>query len=169
MTPNGQKHLRIQMKTIIFDHYDPIFIISFRSQSKFGCDTNAINEGASMSLLHFFMKKNAAAVLNSRIAVRARSSNKPEKKEPFQRTTMYWAPSWKRTLPMILSLRPMLISRNLLSHRTRLGSSKLIYSEWMPFVAMGYMTNTLPSKSLSKVSNTPSARAGIHSGPRNSM
>lgn len=67
------KRLQVQMKTNIFDSFDPISIISFLSAFKLACDTNGVHEGAAMWLLHFFMKKPAAAALNSRISLPSKS------------------------------------------------------------------------------------------------
>lgn len=40
---------------------------------------NGINDGANMGLLHFFMKEQAAAALNPRIALRSRSLHERQK------------------------------------------------------------------------------------------
>lgn len=60
----------------IFNHFDPVYIISFLSAFKAPLDTNRINEGAAMWLLQLFMKKQAEATLSSRIALRSKSSRK---------------------------------------------------------------------------------------------
>lgn len=67
------------MKTNIFDPYYPIQIISFFSSFKLDCDTNGIHEVVAMWLLHFFMNKQAAAALDSTIALCAKSSQKRQK------------------------------------------------------------------------------------------
>lgn len=68
---NWTKGLQVQMNTTIFHPYDPISIIPFLSSFKLACDTNGIHEIAAMWLLHFFLEKQAAAVVNSRIALEA--------------------------------------------------------------------------------------------------
>lgn len=53
---------------------------AFLPPNKLACDTNSIHGGAVIWFLHLFMWKQAAATLNSRIAPRANSSRKCQKK-----------------------------------------------------------------------------------------
>lgn len=59
------EQLQVQIGTNILDSLDPILIISFLSTFKLACHTNGIHKRATVCLLHFFIKKPAAAVLNS--------------------------------------------------------------------------------------------------------
>lgn len=70
------KCIQVQLKTSIFDSFDPISILFFISLFQLVCDTYIIHEGAAMWLLHFFMKKRAAAALNPRTALRSKSSRR---------------------------------------------------------------------------------------------
>lgn len=77
---------QVQKKTSPFDLFDPISIIAFLSAFKPACDTNGMHKGADMWLLHFFMKKQAAAALKLRIALLPRSCRR--RKEGA--LTTYW-------------------------------------------------------------------------------
>lgn len=58
------------MKFQTFDSLDPISILSFLSDFKLVCDTNALHEGANLWMLPFFMKHPAAAAQTERIALK---------------------------------------------------------------------------------------------------
>lgn len=67
------------MKASIFDSLDSIFIIDLLSSLKLACETNGIHESATLWLLHFFIKKQAAFALNSRIALKSKFLRKCQK------------------------------------------------------------------------------------------
>lgn len=75
------KRLQAQTKSSIFNPFDPISIIALLLSFKLVCDTNGIDEGAAIWFIHFFMKEETAAALNSRIIVSSRSWRKPYKEK----------------------------------------------------------------------------------------
>lgn len=66
------------METCIFALFDTISIMAFLSSLKLAFDTNGIQKGADMWILHF-MKKQAVTILDSRIALRFKSSCKRQR------------------------------------------------------------------------------------------
>lgn len=64
------------MTVSIFDLFDLISLGTFPSSFKQACGTNGIHEGASIWLHYFFMKKQATALLNSKIALKSQPSRK---------------------------------------------------------------------------------------------
>lgn len=60
------KRSRVQMKTILFNLFDPTSIKGYLSTFKHVYDTNGIQEGADIWLLPLFMEKTVAAVLTAR-------------------------------------------------------------------------------------------------------
>lgn len=65
------------MKSNSFDPFDLISTIFVPSSLNLACDTNGSHEGAAM--WHFFMKRQTAATLSSRIALRYQSPRKRQK------------------------------------------------------------------------------------------
>lgn len=71
------------MRTITFDPYSPIYIISFLSSFKSACNTDRIHEGAVMWLLPLFLKKRAAEDLISRPGLNGKSYCRRQKEWPL--------------------------------------------------------------------------------------
>lgn len=63
------KRLEVLKRSGHFDSFDPIWILSFLSAFKLACDTKGSHKRAAMWFLHCFMKKLAAAALNTRISL----------------------------------------------------------------------------------------------------
>lgn len=72
---------------IILNPFEPIHILLFLFLFKLVRDTHDAQEGESMWLLPFFMKKQGAATLDSRFSLRFRSSRKRQKEGTL---TTYW-------------------------------------------------------------------------------
>lgn len=70
--------LQVQMRTQIFDPHEPIPLISFLPPLNLACVTNGIDGDTSIKLLHFFLEKQSAAWLNSRIAPSSNLSHKSQ-------------------------------------------------------------------------------------------
>lgn len=67
------KHLQLHMKSQKCDSLDPILIISFLLSFRLACDTNGLNEGATVWLLHFFLERPSASTVSAPIALRSKS------------------------------------------------------------------------------------------------
>lgn len=61
------KQVQVQRKSNMFDSFDPILIRGFLSTLEVACDSNGINQDATMWLQPFSGGKPAAVALNSHI------------------------------------------------------------------------------------------------------
>lgn len=68
----------MQIRSGIFDIFDPVFILSYLSAFKLAHDTHGVGEGAAPCLLHFFVTRLAAAALDARIIFKSKSDKREE-------------------------------------------------------------------------------------------
>lgn len=66
------------MKTSIFYPFDPIYILASLPSFKLAWKTNGIYRSAALRLFHFFVKNQPPAASSSRIALRPKSSHRPQ-------------------------------------------------------------------------------------------
>lgn len=62
----------MQVKSLIFDSFDPILILSFQSVFTLDFDTNGIHEGAALWLFHFFVIRPAADAFIVRVTLKSK-------------------------------------------------------------------------------------------------
>lgn len=69
------KSITAQMKSHLFDPFQPISIIEVLRNFKLTCNTNAIYEGAAIWLFNIFVKNSASAALTARLTnIKTKSS-----------------------------------------------------------------------------------------------
>lgn len=54
-----------QKKFCTFNHFDSVSTIGFRENFRLAWDSNAVYEGVTIRLFHFFMNKTTSPVLNA--------------------------------------------------------------------------------------------------------
>lgn len=99
--------LQLQMKTSSFSQFHTVSIIASFYSFKLACDMNGLHERAVMWLLHFFMKKLAAAALNSTVALRVNCRANSRKREPSKPIVKSRAICWKHMPTLTWSLIQM--------------------------------------------------------------
>lgn len=98
------KLLLVQMKSQMLELFELVFTISVLFAFKLECDTNSVQEGATLWLLHFYMVPPAAA-LKGHIELRSKLQ-KHKKKAQRHYTAMLWIFHCRRNRQKIWSTWP---------------------------------------------------------------